>query len=81
VFGVSTVKDGNLGLWRDTNQTGLGLDADTHAKKHGELAGLLRHGHNGGTIADADNAARLAVKADGERGNTKQARGAALADF
>jgi hypothetical protein len=51
-------------LWGDTNQGGLGLNADTHAKKGGELAGLLGHGDNGGTLADADNAARLAVKAD-----------------
>jgi hypothetical protein len=40
------------------------LNADTHAKKGGELAGLFGHGDNGGTIADADNATRLAVKAD-----------------
>jgi hypothetical protein len=40
------------------------LNADTHAKKSGELARLLGHGDNGGTIGDADNAARLAVKAD-----------------
>jgi hypothetical protein len=58
------VKNGDFGLWGDTNQTGLGLNADTHAKKGGELAGLPGHGHNGGTIGDADNAARLAVKAD-----------------
>jgi hypothetical protein len=51
-------------LWRDTDQAGLGLNADTHAKKRGELAGLLRHGHNGGTITDTDNATRLAVQAD-----------------
>jgi len=35
-----------------------------HAKKGGKLAGLLGHGHNGGTIADTDNPARLAVQAD-----------------
>ena len=40
------------------------MNADTHATKRGELAGLLGHGHNGGAITDADNAARLAVKAD-----------------
>ena len=40
------------------------MNADTHAKKRGEFAGLLGHGDNGGTIGDADNAARLAVKAD-----------------
>jgi hypothetical protein len=40
------------------------LNADTHAKKRGELARLLGHGDNGGTLADTDNAARLAVKAD-----------------
>jgi len=51
-------------LWGDTNQTGFGLNADTHAKKRGELVGLLDHGDNGGTIRDTDNAARLAVKAD-----------------
>jgi Zn-dependent M28 family amino/carboxypeptidase len=51
-------------LWGDTNQAGLGLNADTHAKKRGELARLLGHGDNGGTLADADNAARLAVQAD-----------------
>jgi hypothetical protein len=51
-------------LWRDTNQSGLGLNADTHAKKRGELPRLLRHGDNGGTIADAENPAWLAVKSD-----------------
>jgi hypothetical protein len=40
------------------------LNADTHAKKRDELAGLLRHGDNGGTLADTDNATRLAVQAD-----------------
>jgi hypothetical protein len=40
------------------------LNADTHAKKGGELARLLRHGDNGGTIADTDNATRLAVQSD-----------------
>jgi len=40
------------------------LNADTHAKEGGELAGLLRHGDNGGAIADAENATRLAVQAD-----------------
>jgi len=40
------------------------LNADTHAKKGGEFAGLFGHGDNGGTIADTDNAAGLAVKAD-----------------
>jgi hypothetical protein len=40
------------------------LDANTHAKKRGELAGLLGHGDNGGTIGDAENATRLAVQAD-----------------
>jgi hypothetical protein len=40
------------------------LNADTHAQKRGEFAGLLRHGDNGGTIGDTDNAARLAVKPD-----------------
>jgi len=64
VFRGSTVKDGNVGLWRDTNQAGFGLNADTHAKKRGEFARLLGHGHNGGTIADTDNPARLAVQAD-----------------
>jgi hypothetical protein len=52
------------GTIADTNQTRLGLNADTHAKKGGELARLLGHGHNGGTIADTDNPARLAVQAD-----------------
>ena len=51
-------------MWGDTNEAGFGLNTDTHAKKRGELAGLLGHGDNGGTIGDADNAARLAVKAD-----------------
>jgi len=64
VFVVSTVEDGDFGLWRDANQPGFGLNADTHAKKGGELARLLGHGHNGGTIADTDNPARLAVQAD-----------------
>ena len=64
MFRVSTVKNGNVGLRGDTNQTGFGLNADTHAKKGGELAGLLRHGHNGRTIADAENAAWLAVQVD-----------------
>jgi hypothetical protein len=49
-------------LWRDANQTGLGLNADTHAKKRREFAGLFGHGNNGGTLADADNATGLAVK-------------------
>jgi hypothetical protein len=40
------------------------LNADTHAKKRGELARLLGHGDNGGTLADPDNTARLAVQAD-----------------
>jgi hypothetical protein len=60
-FDVLSVENGHVGLRRDTNQTGLGLNADTHAKKGGELAGLLRHGDNGGTLADAENAARLAI--------------------
>jgi hypothetical protein len=51
-------------LWRDTNQAGLGLNADTHAEKGGELARLFRHGDNGGTLADAKNPAWLAVQAD-----------------
>ena len=63
-FGTLTIENGNLGLWGDTNQTGFGLNADTHAKKRGELAGLFRHGHDGGTIADTDNATRLAVQSD-----------------
>jgi hypothetical protein len=46
------------------NQTGFGLNADTHAKERCKFAGLLGHGDNGGTIADTDNAARLAVQAD-----------------
>jgi hypothetical protein len=40
------------------------LNADTHAKKGGELAGLLGHGDNGGTFADADNATLLAVQSN-----------------
>jgi hypothetical protein len=40
------------------------LNADAHAKKRGEFAGLLGHGDNGGTLADTDNATRLAVQAD-----------------
>jgi hypothetical protein len=40
------------------------LNADAHAKKRGELAGLLGHGNNGGTIADTNNPAWLAVQAD-----------------
>jgi hypothetical protein len=40
------------------------LNADTHAKKRGEFAGLLGDGDNGGTIADTDNATRLAVQSD-----------------
>jgi hypothetical protein len=40
------------------------LNTDTHTKKGGELARLLGHGDNCGTLADADNTARLAVKAD-----------------
>jgi hypothetical protein len=51
-------------LWRDTNQTGLGLNADTHAKKRRKFAGRFGHGDNGGTFANPDNAARLAVKTD-----------------
>jgi hypothetical protein len=64
MFRGSTVKDGDFGLWRDTNQTGFGLNADTHAKNRRELAGLFGHGDNGGTIGDAENSARLAVQAD-----------------
>jgi hypothetical protein len=64
VHGVLAVKNGHVGLWRDTNQGGLGLNADTHAKKRGELAERFRHGDNGRTLADADNATRLAVQAD-----------------
>jgi len=63
-FGFLTIEDGDFGLWRDTNQAGFGLNTDTNAKKGGELAGLLGHGHNGGTLADTDNATRLAVQAD-----------------
>jgi hypothetical protein len=51
-------------LWRDTNQAGLRLNADTHTQNGGKFAGLFGHGDNGGTICDADNAARSAVKAD-----------------
>jgi hypothetical protein len=51
-------------LWGDANQTGLGLNADMHAKKRGELARLLGDGNNSGTVGDTDNAAWLAVKAD-----------------
>jgi hypothetical protein len=40
------------------------LNTDTHTKKGGELAGLLGHGDNGGTLGDAENSARLAVQAD-----------------
>jgi hypothetical protein len=40
------------------------LNADTHAKKRGELAGFLCHGDNGGTLADADNATGLAIQPD-----------------
>jgi hypothetical protein len=40
------------------------LNADTHAQKGGELTRLFGHGDNGGTIADANNATRLAVQAD-----------------
>ncbi|HXR08520.1 MAG TPA: hypothetical protein VN765_14390, partial [Candidatus Acidoferrum sp.] len=50
-FGFLTIEDGDFGLWRDTNQAGFGLNTDTNAKKGGELAGLLGHGHNGGTLA------------------------------
>ena len=64
VHGVLAVKNGDFRLGRDTNQTGFGLNADTDAKKRGEFAGLLGDGDNGGTIADTDNATRLAVQAD-----------------
>jgi hypothetical protein len=40
------------------------LNTNTHAKKCGELAGLLGDGDNGGTLADAENAARLAGQVD-----------------
>jgi hypothetical protein len=59
-----TVKDWDFGLWRDTNQAGLGLNADTHAQKGGEFARRLGHGDNGGTLADAENPAWLAVQPD-----------------
>ena len=42
------------------------MNADTHAKNGGELTRLFRHGDNGGTIGDTENAARLAVQADVE---------------
>jgi hypothetical protein len=61
---LETVKDWDFGLWGDTNQAGLGLNADTHAKEGGEFARRLGHGDNGGTLADADNAAWLAFQAD-----------------
>jgi len=64
LFRVSTVKNRDFGLRRDTNQTGFGLNADTHAKKRGEHARLLGHGDNGGTIADTKNLAGLASQAD-----------------
>jgi hypothetical protein len=51
-------------LWRDANQAGLGLNADTHPKNGGEHAGLLRHSDNGGTIGDAENSAWLALQTD-----------------
>jgi hypothetical protein len=65
-MGVSWLmaQDGDFGLRRDTNQSGLGLNADTHPKKRREFAGPFGQGDNGGTLADPDNAARLAVKAD-----------------
>jgi hypothetical protein len=59
-----TVKDGDFGLRRNTHQAGFGLNADTDTKKRREYAGLFGHGDNGGTIGDAENPARLAVKAD-----------------
>jgi len=64
VHGVLAVKNGDFRLWRDTHQTGFGLNTDRHAKKRREFAGLLGDGDNGGTLADADNATGLAVQAD-----------------
>jgi hypothetical protein len=40
------------------------LNADTHAKKRGELAEWFGHGDNSGTVADTDNPAQLAVQAN-----------------
>jgi hypothetical protein len=48
----------------NTNQAGLGLDADTNAKKRGELAGLVRDFDHGGTIADTKNPAGLTCQTD-----------------
>jgi hypothetical protein len=40
------------------------LNADTDAKKRGELAWLFGDGDDGGAIIDADDATRLAFKPD-----------------
>jgi hypothetical protein len=70
------VEDWDFGLGRDADQRGLGLDTDAPAKQGGELAGRTVNGDNGGAISDADDAARLAFKADevtGAQGRTERA--------
>jgi hypothetical protein len=61
---LETVKNGDFGLRRNANHCGLWLNADTNAKKRGELAGLLGHGDNGRAIGNAENVAWLAVQMD-----------------
>jgi len=57
------VKNGNFGLWRDTNQTGFGLNADTHAKRRGESRGVCHGRTTAEHSRDAKNRT-AAVQAD-----------------
>ena len=58
------VQDFDFGVGRNPHKGGLRLNADTDAKQRGELAGLFGDGDDGGTVIDADDAARLAFKPD-----------------
>jgi hypothetical protein len=55
----SAVKDGNFGVWADALQFGRGLNRHRLAETRRDGARLLHHGDDGGTIADANDAARL----------------------
>jgi hypothetical protein len=58
------VEDGDFGVGRDADQGGLGLDADAHAEKRGELARRSSDGDDGATIGNAEDFAVLAVEPD-----------------
>src|ERR1041384_6286637 len=58
------VEDGDYGIGRDADQGGLGLEADAHAEKRGELARWSGDGDDGATIGHAEDFAVLAVEPD-----------------